>query len=170
MNEEIIDSYLQRFESIEAAENWFRNHSLDDYYFRLDDDTFPLLIKINVGRETAELFEGETDETEWKKCLACDLNDAASECLISSPFILWSDKLHTCFGHVAYGEYCGNLDDSEKEFEDCFIQLIKAYDIPKIVEETVEGLFELRGEIEADISRFRDLLVQAKKNLKIVEI
>ena len=160
-------SYLRRFDSIEEAEDFLRNRCEIPHYYKLNDDTFPKFVEANIGWITCDYLDGGLDVDEWNEMLLCDIDKAASESLINSPFLLWSDKLQTCFAHI---EGCSEKGD-EQDFEECFIQLIKAYDIPKIVSDTVKSMLKRKHEIIANIKYFWDGLAEFEnENLEKIRI
>ena len=160
-------SYLRRFDSIEEAEDFLRVRCKIPHYYKLNDKTFPKLVGANVGWITCDYLDGDFDEEEWKDMLTCDSDYMASESLIRSPFVLWSDKLRTCYAHI---EGCSE-SENEKEFEECYIQLIKAYDIPGIVSKTVESVLEKKKEITANSMVFRSGLADYEyENLEKIKV
>lgn len=156
--EEELFSYLRRFDSIGEAEDFLRNRCVIPYYFKLTDETFPKFVRINVGWVTGHYFKGYIDEDEWKLNLMCDIDSGVSETLIQSAFVLWSDKLDACYAHI---EGCSEKGD-EKEFEECYIGLIRAYNMPELVGETVKSMIEQRDVITANIRAFWSKLADSE--------
>lgn len=101
----------------------------------LDDDTFPRFILGHAILVIYSYMQGDLTENDCKETIKLDTDGTVTTGLLDEPFLLWSKRLGAFYGYHYDTEEIGDVTD--EEFAENYKELIKAYDLEKIIQKAL---------------------------------